>query len=79
MRGRKIGTSQKVLIAKLHIENKTHQEIADETGLARISVIRCLNHDEETKEMVSYLEQQFKNEMFKQSIELLKEGYNRGN
>lgn len=75
MRGRKITTSQKVLIAKLHIENKTHQEIAEETGLAKISIIRCLNHDEETKEMVQYLEEQFKNELFNKSIEMIKEGY----
>lgn len=77
MRGRKVSNSQKVLIAKLHIENKTHQEIAEETGLAIISVTRCLNHDEEVKEMIHYLEQQFKNDVFNKSIKMLKEGYNK--
>lgn len=76
-RGKAITTSQKVLIAKLHLDAMTYQEIAEETGLSKISVLRCINHDEETKEMINYLEQQFKNEMFNQSIELLKEGYNR--
>lgn len=77
MRGRKVSNSQKVLIAKLHIEGKTHQEISEETGLARITVIRYLNHDEEVKEMIQYLEQQFKNDVFNKSIEMIKEGYNK--
>lgn len=76
-RGRKITNSQKVLIAKLHTENKTHQEIAEETGLAKITITRCLNHDEEVKDMIHYLEEQFKNEMFNKSIEMIKEGYNK--
>ena len=77
MRGRKVSNSQKVLIAKLHIEGKTNQEISEETGLARITVIRYLNHDEETKDMILYLEQQFKNDVFNKSIEMIKEGYNK--
>lgn len=77
MRGRKITNSQKVLIAKLHIEGKNHQEIADEVGLTRISVLKCLNQDKECKEMIQYLEQKFKDEMFNQSIEMIKEGYNK--
>lgn len=75
MKGKAITTSQKVLIAKLYLESKTHGEISEETGLSKISVLRCINHDEETKEMIHYLEQQFKNEMFNQSINMLKEGY----
>lgn len=74
-RGKAITTSQKVLIAKLHLEANTHQEIADELGISRISVVRFINHDEETKEMIYYLEQHFKSKIFNQSIELLKEGY----
>ena len=77
MRGRKITNSQKVVLAKLHIEGKTHGEIAEEVGLAKITITRCLNHDEEVKEMIQYLEEQFKNEMFNKSIEMIKEGYNK--
>lgn len=77
MRGRKVSNSQKVLIAKLHIEGKTHQEISEETGLARITVIRYLNHDEDVKDMIQYLEQRYKDEMFNKSIDMIKEGYNK--
>ena len=75
MRGKKITKSQKTLMAKLHTENMTHGEIAEATGLAKISIIRCLNHDKECKEMVSYLEQRYKDEMFNQSLEMIREGY----
>lgn len=74
-RGKAITTSQKVFLVKLHIDGKTHQEVADELGISRISVVRCINHDAETKELIKYFVEKFKDWAFNDSVELLKEGY----
>ncbi|MGL5330135.1 MAG: helix-turn-helix domain-containing protein [Peptostreptococcaceae bacterium] len=74
-RGKSITTSQKILIAKLYIEGKTYGEISEEIGLSKISILRCVNHDNETMEMIEQLEQKIKNEIFNKCIDTLKEGY----
>lgn len=79
MRGKAITTSEKILIAKLHLEKMTYREIAKEVGLSKISICRCINHDKETKEIIQDLEERYKDKLFNQCIDALKTGFMQNN
>lgn len=79
MRGKAITTSEKILIAKLHLEKMTYREIAKEVGLSKISIFRCINHDKETKEIIQDLEERYKDKLFNQCIDALKTGFMQNN
>lgn len=78
-RGKAITKSEKILIAKLYLEKMTYREIAEEVGLSKISICRCINHDKETKEIIQDLEQRYKDELFNQCIAALKMGFMQNN
>ena len=78
-RGKAITTSEKILIARLHLEKMTYREIAEEVGLSKISICRCINNDKETKEIIQELEQRYKDELFNQCIDVLKTGFMQNN
>lgn len=74
-RGRKVTKSQKILIAKLFVDGMKYDDIAEEVGLSRISIIRCVNHDAETKELIESLETKYQNEIFSQCLTDIKQGF----
>lgn len=74
-RGQRISKSQKIAIAKLFVDGMKYVDIAEEVGLSRSSIIRCINHDAETKELIESLEAKYQDEIFNQCLSDIKQGF----
>jgi len=74
-KGKAIMTSQKILIANLHLKNMSYGEIANEMNLSKQTIYRCIRKDKETKEMVEQLNQKYKDEIFNTCIKHMADSF----